>query len=243
MKNKQIKTAVNIILFYVIVVMLSFPFNSGFFDKYYISFTEGTYFVYWSYLPACIGTLMAALFFYKLNKNILRKTSFLGNNPLKNIVFSIIPIIVFSIVGIENYFNENIYYFAFVYCITNFVYAIAEEICWRGYLNESLSSINKYLKYTITGILWWAWHLRFGNAFELFIFPIFCIMASFLMGALVDKTKSYLSAVGIHLFLMILTSNSQFNSKKLIASLFVIMGWIIIEFAWGKKEKSTNIYH
>lgn len=230
-KNNSLKI-INIILLYILVVLLSSPFNSGLVSEEYMTFTKGTYLEYWSYLPAAFGTCLIALLFYRLDKINVRKMTLLGNNPLKNIIFSIIPIIVFSITGIENYYNEDIYSFGLIYCILNFIYAVGEEICWRGYLNDSLSFVNKYFKYSLTGILWWAWHLRFSNAFELLIFPIFCIMASFFMGAIADKTKSYLTAGGIHLFLMILTSNSSLTTHKLTIASFVILFWIMIKFVW-----------
>ena len=221
-----------IILFYVIAFSISALFNSGFLTPEFRTLTQGYFISDFTYLPACLGTFIAALWVLYLDKSHVRTITFSGNYPLKNIATALTPIVVFSIVGLNNEYRLNVHYFAFAFAAINLIYGIMEEIGWRGYLQDALRPLSEKYRFLLIGLMWWAWHFRYHTVFDFTVFPLFCIAGSFLIGQLAEKTKSYLIAGAVHSLIILLTNSGQPSKEKIVASILTIIIWIGIDKWW-----------
>ena len=56
-----------IFLYYMIALVIALPFNSSIANPYYLEFTGGTIIAQLTFLPACLGTLIAALVAFKFD--------------------------------------------------------------------------------------------------------------------------------------------------------------------------------
>jgi uncharacterized protein len=230
-----------VFLFYTVAFAISGLFNSGFLTTYYQSFTKGSFISDLTYLPACIGTLAAAIFVLLIDKTHKKTITLLGNIKLKNLIISLTPLFAFTLIGIDNNYDQNPHIFAFYFAFINLIYAVFEEIGWRGYLQDALRPLRQWYIYVIIGVLWWAWHFRFNTTFELTLFPLICIAGSFLIGNFTEKTKSYLTAGGLHCLIILLSNSGELTYEKMIAGGLVILIWIGIGKFWN--TENTNSSH
>lgn len=231
-----------IFLFYAIAFAISGLFNSGFLSPQYQKLTDELIVKNWTFLPAGIGTLIAALIALKFDKKLKRTISLLGNNMVKNILISLVPILVFTTIGIYNNSKINEHLYGLAFSVIALLYAVTEEIFWRNYLLDALTALNKIIRNLTIGILWWAWHFRFDTTFDFTWFLLICIVSSFLLCQFANETKSYLTAAGLHSLIIITTSDGEMNQTKTIGLCISILLWLIIGKFWDtKKGNKENI--
>ncbi|MGC4233771.1 MAG: type II CAAX endopeptidase family protein [Niabella sp.] len=225
-----------IFIFYLVAFGISALFNSGFLTSYYQKLTTGLLINNWAFLPAGLGTLIAAFIAYKYDKKCKRTISLSGKNHLKNILIALVPAMVFSAIGIynNNSINEHVYGLAF--SLVALLYAVTEEIFWRGYLLDVLRPLNKITYSLVIGILWWAWHFRFNTRFDFTWFVLICLISSFLLCQFANETKSYLTAAGLHSLIIITTSDGEMTKAKTIGLCISIAIWLIMGNIWKTKE-------
>jgi membrane protease YdiL (CAAX protease family) len=222
-------------IFYLLAFCISGLFNSGFLIPFYQTLTFGYLISDLTYLPACIGTLLAAMLVPIIDKSHKRTIDFLGNNHIKNIATALAPVLAFSVTGLDNSDGYNSHLFAFAFTSVNLTYAVFEEIGWRGYLQDALRPIKEKYSFFIIGILWWAWHFRFNTTFDFTIFPLICIGGSYLIGQFTEKTKSYFTAGGLHCLIILLTNSGDITKSKMIAGGLTILIWVGLS-KWRKPE-------
>jgi uncharacterized protein len=228
-ENKKKVNLFYISSFYILALAISGLFNSGLLTQTYRTITAGYLIADWPFLPAGIGTLIAAILAFKFDKNLVRTVTLLGNDKLKNIAIALAPLLVFSIIG---YSNSR--YYGFVFSAVALIYAMTEEIFWRNYLKTALEPIGKNFSYLLIGIMWWAWHLRFNTTFDMTAFLLICIVSSYILCRFTENTKSFLTTAGLH-SLIIITTTGEFDNSKIIACAAVFLIWISI----GKWWKAT----
>jgi uncharacterized protein len=228
-----------VVIFYVVAFSISGLFNSGFLTSYYHTLTKGFFLSNMTYLPACIGTLIAATLAILLDKSLLRTINFLGNSSIKNIAIAITPFVVFSFIGLDNDYQINRHYFAFLFAGINLIYAVSEEIFWRGYLQDALRQLSAKFRFLLIGILWWAWHFRFNTMFDFTAFLLICIAGSFLIGQFTEKSKSYFGAGGLHCLIILLTNSGELIKEKMIAGGITILIWLVIGQWWKPLNKQS----
>ena len=234
------KTKVNwliISISYLIAFGISSLFNSGYFDAVYKRATANYLITNWSFLPAGIGTLLAACFAFYFDRKTLKTISLFGNNTFKNITIALTPLLVFSITA----FTQHDTSYGFTLAIVALIYALTEEIFWRGYLQDAFSSLGKNKSYVAIGVLWWAWHFRFNNAFDYTTFLPICIVSTFLLGKFTEETKSYLTSAGLHSLIILITSTGDMTNSKIIAGLITVLVWLSIGKLWKPKIQQNTI--
>lgn len=74
-------------IYYLIAFVVSGLFNSGVLTPLYQKLTNGLIIKNWSFLPAGIGTMAAALIAFKFDKKLNRTITLLGNNNKKTILY------------------------------------------------------------------------------------------------------------------------------------------------------------
>jgi uncharacterized protein len=197
MEKIKTKTVLWIICYYVIAIGFRYLADKtkllGFIENGFIlTVTHG------------MGPAIAAFITFKLSRthSALNLTGKLRPFVLNVILFWGIPVLIFTLlsstlVSIGETFN-SIYLtgarIAF-YCL---IYALLEELGWRGFLHQQLSGVNKYFKYFIIGLLWFIWHLNFKMDVANLRFLLILILGSWGIGVVADKTRSLIAVAAFH---------------------------------------------
>jgi len=227
-----------IAIFVLLAIAISLPVHLGYLDSAYKTNTSGWLISNWTYLLAGFGPFIAAIFVLFIHKSVSNQISIFGDEPLKNLSVAFLPVIAFTSIGLENTYNLNTHYFAFLYSTINVIYAFLEEFGWRRYLQNALEGINKNWKYLIISGIWWVWHFRFNSQFDLLIFPLICIGGGFLLGVLADKAKSILPVTAMHSMIIIVTNSGSVTQNKLIGLGLTFAGWVILDKIWNRISPS-----
>lgn len=228
-----------VVIFYLVAFCLSAPFNSGYMLEWCHGLTKGTIFYESGFLFAGAGTLIAALLAFRLDKGFIPAvTTFWGNSRVKNVVITIIPVIVFTIAGIPNNLQQDVHVYAFTVSLVLTAYAFAEEIFWRGYLINVLNPLGKWKSFLILGLLWWAWHFRF-DSYGCTSFLLIILVSSLLIGQFVKGTKSYLTAAGLHA-LIVIVNLGNYQKPVLYAGGIVIGVWLLLDKLWKTDNKPVD---
>lgn len=225
-----------IALYFLVALGLSYPIQNGYMEPFFGSVVKGTILHGSGYLLAGISTFAAAIIAMAFHKNLSSSITILGKDKLKNALIGALPIMAFTIIGLENKLNFHASAYGFLYVMINTIYAFAEEFGWRRYLQNALENLNPHVKYLLIGLVWWIWHFRFTTQFDLFIFPLICLGGGYLLGKLTDEYKSILPATAMHTLIIITTNSGTFSVHEILGILFVLIGWIVIEQFWKKKE-------
>jgi len=180
-----------------------------------------------------IAVLVTAIIGYRFFKT-KRETTLLGIDRIKSLIFPLIVLVAYSIVGISNRHGINEHLWGLFFVSMTLVYDIMEESFWRGYLNDLIKPKYLAIKYIITGILWSIWHILIFDNFNQFggfhIFLLFSIVASFIIGYATTKTNSILVAASIHALLI---------SRNLYVTIICFVIWAIMIITWNKKLLTT----
>lgn len=224
-----------VIGFYGLAIILAFPFNSFLTTDLHHKFTEGTILYKSIFLPAGLATLIVGLLALRFDKSVIKEITFLGQHKLKNIVISFVPLIVFSISGLENDNNLNPNLFGFLISLIFLVYSLTEEIFWRGYLINAFKPLGRFKNYLLLGLLWWLWHLPFGPDNGFISFFVLIVGGSFLIGKFAEATKSFFTTAGIH-SIMNIGSNTNWTKTFIIDLTIIFITMFIIDKTWKKKQ-------
>jgi membrane protease YdiL (CAAX protease family) len=224
-----------IALFYLIAFVISAPFNSGVFSKSFETLTQNYLISDWAFLPAGIGTFIAAGLAFFLYKNYNRTITFFGNNQLRNLAIALTPLVVFTIAGLPNEHQLNNNYYGFAFAAVALIYALSEEIFWRGFLQDALRPMGKTKSYLIIGIFWWAWHFRFNTTFDFTTFLIICIGSAFLLGKFAEETKSFLTSAGLHSLIILITADGMSSNSRITGGVISLIIWLSIGKWWKTK--------
>ena len=230
-----------IVLFLVIALGLSFPIQQGYLSEFFQSISKKTFISESGYLLAGFSSLLAAVIALALHKKVSNRISVLGDDKIKNLLILSLPIIAFSISGLNNNFGMNKSLYGLVFASINTIYAFTEEFGWRKYLQNALEGLNKNLKYIFIGFVWWIWHFRFNTQFDFYILPLICIGGGYLLGKLADDLKSILPVVTMHTLVILTTNSGNLDKHKITGTALVFLGWVIIEQIW-KRKKAYNTY-
>lgn len=182
-----------------------------------------------------IALVIATVIGYKFFKT-KRETNFFGNDRIRSIIFALIVLVAYSIVGISNKYEINRHLWGLFFISMTLVYDIMEESFWRGYLNDLIQPKYLAIKYTITGILWSVWHLLIFGDFNQWggfhIFLILSIVVSFIIGFATTKTNSILVASSIHALLI---------SRDMYVTIICFVIWTIMILTWKKNGLQQRI--
>lgn len=150
-------------------------------------------------------------------------------------MIALVPAVVFTIIGIYKSSSINEHFYGFVFSIIALLYAVTEEIFWRGYLLGALRPLNKIAYSLVIGILWWAWHFRFNSRFDFTRFLLICLISFFLLCGFANEAKSYLTAAGLHSLIIITPSDGEMSRVKTTGLCVSVVIWLIIGKIWKTK--------
>lgn len=200
------------------------------------------------YLLEGLGPLVGAIIIFKIFKRKSCITLF-GTSVKKSIAMISVPVILFSAFGVKNNLNLDTHYYGFIIGLIMVLYCIFEEVGWRGYLQDEIKELKPSLRYTIVGILWYAWHLTFISQDttllnELKMLALF-ILLSWGIGQIANKTHSASASACFHFLGSLmgfspLLSNAFDNSTRYIIFGIALSIWIYIVNTWEKKASPQN---
>jgi uncharacterized protein len=228
--------------FYGLAVILAYPFNAFLTKEIHQKLTEGTIFYKSYFLPAGLATLFVGLLALRFDKTVIKEVTFLGPGRIKNIIISLVPMVVFTISGLQNDINLNPNLFGFIISLTFLIYAFTEEIFWRGYLINALRPLGRLKNYVLLGLLWWIWHIPFGNNIEPIGLFIMIVGGSLLIAKFVEATKSFLTTAGIH-SIMNIGSNTDWTRTFLVDLTIIFVAMFIIDKTWKNETNETKKHY
>jgi hypothetical protein len=186
---------------------------------------------------------LAAIYLMKKNKS--PQYSLFGDSVYSSIALALIPIILIAVIGLGHSPEMNPHIIGMVAAISTLLYCYFEEIGWRGYLHDELSSIKHWQRALLIGFLWWFWHLNFlindANVLSELIFLAILIASAWGLGKLIEHTKSILAVSSAHMIINILFLNAAFrqgmafNARLIVVGVSVILFVIILVF-WDKSK-------
>lgn len=124
---------------------------------------------------------------------------------------SIVPIIILTIIGVENDFDLDADLYGFIGVIGTFLYCIMAEYDWRVYLQEEFKTLKPWKKYLLIGFIWCLWHLTFltkASVGDNIFFFAMMVFESWDISRVAESTKSILASACFHLIIQIMMFNS-----------------------------------
>ena len=131
----------------------------------------------------------------------------------------------------------------------NAIFAMAEEIMWRGYLAQAFAGRPFCKKYVTIGVLWGLWHIplialgyNYGTANALpgsVLFIGFCVVMSLVLGFVVERTRSVWLAAVLHgtfngfsqVMLLLVVGGSSLLASSAVGVVSLVMWLVVVVFA------------
>jgi hypothetical protein len=137
------------------------------------------------------------------------------------LVFWILPVMVFVVFSFVLHGKPNFMVVAIL------LYALLEEIGWRGFLQPALSFLPKFTSLLIVTVLWFIWHLNFDMTQANVTFFLILLGGSWGMRAVADRTQSIIAVSAFHATYDIYaaTGNKSSLVPIILGSIFVI--WVL----------------
>lgn len=191
-----------LLLFWVAATLLSGTFRPGFFD---VHNTPAYPFLLRFLLEAVLigsGPTIAAVVSWRLCGRQQRTSSLFGSWTRGAIALAVIPPAVCAAFGVPNNFGMNSHLAGGLIGAVIVLYALGEEIGWRGFMHDALGSAHAMVRPLIIGTAWWAWHLWFlqpGVTLQQMAGSYVLIVGTaFLFSAIVAVTRSWMSVAAFH---------------------------------------------
>jgi membrane protease YdiL (CAAX protease family) len=228
-----------VIGFYLLALVLAFPFNSFMTEELHQKLTVGTIFYKSSFLPAGLATLIVGVLALYYDKSVIKEVTFLGQHNMKNVIITILPLMVFTISGLQNSIKINPHLFGLLVSLLFLAYALTEEVFWRGYLINALRPLGPFKQYVLLALLWWFWHIPFRDGQDFVGFFIMIVGGSFLISKFVEATKSFFTTAAIH-SIMNIGSNVDWNKTFVIDLIIIFSAMFIIDKTWKLKTEASE---
>jgi membrane protease YdiL (CAAX protease family) len=163
-----------------------------------------------------------------------------------------VPTLVMAAIGVPNGFGVEPHLFGAHMGIWIGLYALLEEIGWRGYLQDELRDRPALAKYAIVGLFWYAWHLSWLGGHPIgseLVTLILIILASIGIGFVADRTGSVLAAASLHIAGNILGLTSDFKAiipsletRGMIVGVCLII-WLVMLRIWRARDVKRGMVH
>lgn len=140
----------------------------------------------------------------------------------------------------------------------NMIFALGEEIAWRGYLWTQLKDMPFFKKHLLIGGLWGLWHApviiqgyNYGTDYAwlgVIFFILFCAVFSLLFGVLIEKTGNALYAAVLHgmfngfagIFVIMIINYNPFigGGIGIVSMLAILLSFALLRFsqAWTNNK-------
>lgn len=134
-------------------------------------------------------------------------------------IFWLFPIAL--VCGIEYFTKQSMSYVAMSAIL---MYGLLEEIGWRGFLQQELKSLPKFLNILIVATLWFLWHLNFELSGSNLLFFGIIVLGTWGIGKVADTTESLLAVAAFH---SLNNMFSDLNTVKITVLVILISVWVM----------------
>jgi hypothetical protein len=185
-------------------------------------------------LGPAVGALLALVLFRRTHH---RTVSLLGSSPWRSLVFVAVPLALMTLAGAG---GESPHLAGLLGGLSYTLYALGEELGWRGFLQDALRPLAPSRRFALIGVLWGAWHLTTfarGSLGEVVLrtavmFPLLFIGGSWGLGQAVERTKSLAVASMLHL---VFNLSRALPTREALGVLGVSAGvWFVLLRAWPR---------
>lgn len=225
------KTKINypaILTFFVVAIAIRYITNktsllTGVENEYFRIIIQG--------IGPAIGAIIAFMLFDI--KPVMTFKGTFKNLSIPLLIFWALPIILITTVA---YLTKGTLPYMAIFSIL--IYALLEEIGWRGFLQQSLKSLPKSASILIVALLWFIWHLNFDLSSANLTFFGILVLGSWGIGKVADQTNSLLAVAGFHAL------NDFFGTLDTTKSLILvtlIVVWILVIILKDKLEQKTLV--
>ncbi|HPE87619.1 MAG: CPBP family intramembrane metalloprotease [Bacteroidales bacterium] len=213
-KNEKRKAILAIAVFYLTALFLRYLTNktellSGINNAYLKIILQG--------VGPAIGALIAIIVF-----RIKPLMSLKGNFASLLIPLSIYWILPIILLGMVAFFTKGT--FPLLAIFTVLIYGLLEEIGWRGFLQQLLASLPKFVAILFITVLWFVWHLNFTPTSATLIFFFILLLGSWGIGLVAEKTNSLIAAAAFHSLNNFFT---DFDLQKVVLLAVLIIIWVL----------------
>lgn len=211
------KTKVNyiaILTFYIIAITLRYTTNkTGVLDGISSDFIK----VLLQGAGPAVGAIVAFKIFHI--KPVLTLKGNYKNAIVPISIFWLFPMVL--ILGVEYATRGTVSYQAITAIL---IYGLLEEIGWRGFLQQELQSIPKFLNIFIVTTLWFIWHLNFDMTSSNILFFGILLLGTWGISKVADSTQSLLAVAAFH---SLNNFFPQMNQTKMIILATLLIVWVI----------------
>jgi uncharacterized protein len=203
---------------------------------------------------ACAGPGVAALlclaFFGKTHQRII---TFWGTSRFRSFCFCVLPMLVLAFLhppaerllfgAVKDPEAHQLSPLLFVGIMAlSLCWALGEELGWRGFLQDALRPLPFGRRFLLLGFLWALWHFTNFTANRPFIAGIITvsiaypaiIFLSFLIGLAVERSRSLLVAVTLHMWIDLSIHLRTQRTTILFAA--AVLLWILLLWTWPKAQ-------
>jgi len=208
------KSIVAIVVFYVVAILLRFLTNktqllSGLDSGFIKTILQGA------------GPAIGALFVFILFKVPVVMT-LKGNFRNILIPFSIYWLLPIAVITSASYLTKGT--FPILLIMSILIYGLLEEIGWRGFLQQQLKPLPRFLGILVLTVMWFVWHLNFDLSTSNLIFFMILLFGTWGIGLVADRTNSLLAVSAFH---SLNNFFSDMNSLKLIILIVLMTTWVL----------------
>jgi len=242
---QQSKTNWKAIVFYVAAAtIIAGLFRKPFFDFY----NSSSY--HFMVALACVTLLigwapaLSAFLSWKIFGSQNRESDWFGAWKNGALAMASLPAIVFGAFGYPNDFGMNAHLAGFLLGALIFLYALGEEIGWRGYMQDALAPRPLWIRALLIGVVWWAWHLFFFRSLDPgYILQSLAIIfgTSFMLSWLISESRSWISVAAFHsignIAFMATALDMPQQTRFTIAGI-IFVGLLAIHLRWKKRFRS-----
>lgn len=185
-----------------------------------------------------IGVFVAAAIFTRGFRRFWMPATYLGDLPVYSLIIWATPAVILLIMGVKNSTGVNPHLFGFALGASVSVYCLFEETGWRGFLQNATTSLPRWKRCLVVGVIWYIWHTSFLDSSlsmasvitqEKFLLAL--LAGSYLLGSLVDKTNSVLLAASFHFIINMMAFNRISGITESDSGRLHLMGVIFLVWA------------
>lgn len=178
-----------------------------------------------------VAALLALAIFRKKHR---RTVTLLGTSWTRSLAFAAVPTVLVVAVGVG---AEQPHLTGLFFAEIHILYALAEELGWRGFLQDALAPLPPRPRYVLIGVLWGIWHLTTftsGGLAQMVLRPavmfVLWVGGSWGIGRAVERSRSLVVAAMIHL---VFNFGQNLTPKR---ALFVLglsaIAWLVLLRRW-----------
>ena len=245
--------------FYVLACMVSWPLF-WWKDVHTESWNLSPIPIWMRILALMWGPGIAALLCFKFFRRVHQRTITLwGSSKIRSACFCVLPILSLAFVrpptdrllfgAVNDPETHKLSPLLFMgIMLLSFLWALGEELGWRGFLQDALRPIPFGLRFVLLGFLWALWHftnftanrpLKVGAITIAISYPAI-ILLTFIIGFAVERSRSLLVAATIHMWIDLAVHLRTERTTLLFAG--SILFWIILLWTWPKaKDIPTSL--